>query len=304
MNEKFQIVGIDGGNHEVKMYGEYGPLRFPSGVGEYHERNLVQKHGNFDIEYEFRGKRGFAGTLALAESKFNINLGGDTKAHEDHLLRVLLGLFLYSDDTVFKIVVGQPISRHEEKEKQKIKDILKGKHDITINSTQKTITILDVGVAAEGGTAYFSAPKPGLIRILDFGRSTVNLATLKDGQYMNAESYTIKRGMSNRWIAGDSDTMAKTVAIDAFNSDWGSDDAVYVIGGASNVMARALRKYFNNVLELTPRVSQNETVTWRHLGLLSESDVVRNNRLQIVGLAPVYANAVGNYRIAKAGAMG
>jgi plasmid segregation protein ParM len=47
---------------------------------------------------------------------------GDTKAHKDTLLRVLIGIHRYStlyqiDETEFDIVVGQPISKHTFDEK-------------------------------------------------------------------------------------------------------------------------------------------------------------------------------------------
>ncbi|PAE09665.1 hypothetical protein CHI02_24150, partial [Niallia circulans] len=82
----------DAGNSEVKTVSAHGVDRFPSAIGEYRERNIKEKHGKDDIVYEYEGRKGFAGTLALYESEYGGAIMGESKAHLDAKLRVLIAL--------------------------------------------------------------------------------------------------------------------------------------------------------------------------------------------------------------------
>jgi plasmid segregation protein ParM len=122
------------------------------------------------VEYE--GGKYFAGTLAKYESEFGGRMMGDSKAHEDCKLRILIALHRIRFDT-YQLVVGQPISRHNREEKEKIKQMLRGHHSITINERPRSFLIDKVEVAAEGGSAFWSCVQDGLIRIIDIGSGTV-----------------------------------------------------------------------------------------------------------------------------------
>ena len=289
-----KIVGIDGGNNQVKIYGPYGPMRFPANLGEWRDRKLTQNHGPFDIEYEFRGKKGFGGTLAINESEYDGSLPGDTKAHDDHLIRVLLALHQYSPAVRFKIVVGQPIEKHDEHEKNRIKEMLEGKHSMTINGLNKNIEIIEAVVAAESGSAFWSNPKSGLVHILDFGSGTVNAATLRDGRYVDKDSFTIVAGMDTNKTK-DNQAMARAVAAKALKK-WQRSGQIYVVGGAAEVMQEPMKEHFYEVEILKPKVNIGEYAGWKHK--LDEKDIIRVGD-RVLFLHPIYGNAVGNYRIAQ-----
>jgi len=188
-----EIVGIDPGNEEVKFASRFGVGKFYSAIGEYRNRHIESSHGKDDMIFEFNGRKGFAGTLALAESEFGGSLMGDSKAHADTKLRVLLALHQLST-TTFQIIVGQPIIKHIPLEKERIKNMLLGSHDLTLNGVKKTIKINCVEVAAEAGAAFWSNPQTGLVRIIDAGSATVNCASLIDGRYIDKDSFTIPFG--------------------------------------------------------------------------------------------------------------
>lgn len=78
-----EIVGIDPGNEEVKYASRFGVGKFKSAIGEYRNRHIESSHGRDNMIFEFNGRKGFEGTLALAESEFGGSLMGDSKAHED-----------------------------------------------------------------------------------------------------------------------------------------------------------------------------------------------------------------------------
>lgn len=276
------IIGMDGGNKNVNIFGKHGGLMFNSELGEYRERNLRDEFSKDDIVYEFNGVKGFAGTLATFESQFSSSMMGDSKAHDEFLIRVLLGLHRYTDDTnEFKIVVGQPISKHNAKEKLKIKSLLEGSHTITVNDVTKEIHIERVEVAAEGGAAFWASPRQGKVHIMDFGSGTVNCATLIDGRYVDRDSFTLADGM-NTLLNGDVKGLVRQVCIVALKRRWDIDDEVVLVGGGAPDVRHLVSEYFDNVSVLYP------------INKYSKSIEPGGNTLH-----PVYANAVGNYEIGK-----
>lgn len=274
------IIGGDGGNKNIKLFGPKGEMMFGSALGEYRERNLQQVFSEDDIVYEFKGKKGFAGTLAENESQFNSSVMGDTKVHEEFLIRVLLGLHKYTNsETDFKVIVGQPISKHTASEKTKMKKLLEGVHEIKVNDRTKNINIKQIEVAAEGGSAFWSSPRQGKIRIMDFGSGTVNCATLIDGKYIDKESFTIAQGL-NTLLTNDYTGLIRHVCNEAMKRGWNIDDTILLCGGGAEIVLIHVRAFFQNVSILRPQI-QKKTA--------SSSSAV--------SLSPVFANAVAFYNI-------
>lgn len=270
------ILGVDAGGDRVKVYGELEEMSFQSILGEYRERKLVTTFSNEDMIYEFNGQKGFAGTLAMYESNYAASMLGDNKAHSDLLIRVLIALHKYSNETEFKIVVGQPISKHDNKHKQLIKEMLIGSHKFTLNNVTKQINITHVEVAAEGAAAFWSSPRNGQVRLLDIGSGTVNGATLNNGAYIDKGSFTIKEGL-NTHDDIDLEKFARKVATTALKK-WEVDDTVLLVGGGAETLLTYLQEYFFNLQVLSPKVKKG--------GLIKE-------------YKPIFANAIGFYTIAK-----
>ncbi|ACB83955.1 ParM/StbA family protein [Natranaerobius thermophilus] len=243
------IVAVDAGNYETKVVNSHGKYSFYSDIGEYRERKLNQKHGSDDMEWEYQGERGFAGSLAKFESEYGGSMMGDSKYHRDGLLRVLLALHQYCDDNNFKIVVGQPISSHTQAEKQRIKEMLEGDHILTVNGVKKTIRILNCQVAAEGASAFWIHPQGGCVRMLDIGSGTINAATILDRRYVDKDSFTINFG-ANSNLTNDVKEMAN--AIIRKSHKWNKDDRVWLIGGIAEEIEPYLTGHFKNLKVLKP----------------------------------------------------
>jgi plasmid segregation protein ParM len=278
-----EILGYDAGGNELKIYGERGPRKILSLVGEWRPRNLISHFSEDDVEFEFNGRKGFFGTLAKYESKFATTRGGDTKAHDEFVLRVLIGLSLYSRNSDFKLIVGQPISKHIEEEKNKMKELLIKTHRIVVNGEQRIINILDAGVAAEGASAYFAEQtlRPGKVRILDFGSGTVNAATLIDGNYIGSDSFTIVFKVSDPYNEINLPGIAQYV-ISKIDREWDREDQVLICGGATDKMIDHIQSYFPNTKKLEAKIRVRD-----------------GSRLTIQPIEPIYANAIGFYYIAK-----
>lgn len=253
-------LGIDAGNYRVKISGEYGLMDFHSAIGEGRQLNLQQVHGEDDMWFEYNGEFGFAGSLALYESEFAGSLMGDTKAHRDTLLRVLIGINRYCqiyqiEDSMFDIIIGQPISNHNAESKEKIKKMLRSQHTISVNGIEKTFSINKCEVAAEGISSYWSGDRPeGLIRILDIGSGTVNYSTVLNGKFIDKDSGTLPFGVNTN-KSNSLQSLSRGIATHT-SKKWNSNDKVYVVGGISETIQPYLKEYFPNSEVLYPIFKQ------------------------------------------------
>lgn len=270
-------LGIDCGNHGVKVCGEHGLLQFNSSLGESREINLKQVHGQDDMVYEYQGECGFAGSLAMFESEFSGSIMGCTKAHRDSKIRALLAIHRYCtvynlQENQFDIVTGQPVSTHNINEKEKLKGMLKGEHTIKVNGVEKSFNINRVEIAAECASSYWSSnPKEGLARIIDVGSGTVNYATILEGRFIDKDSHTIPFGVNTN-KTNNLKLLSRGIVTQVLKK-WNPDDQVYVIGGVAETILPHLKEYFSNIEVLYPIYNQ-----------------------QYVN--PVYANAIAFYIIA------
>lgn len=273
-----EIIGIDAGNNRVKVFGERGEDIFLSDLGEYRDLKLTNKMMKDDMIYEYNGVKGFAGTLAQRESEFGGSMMGTNKAHTDMLIRVLIALHRYSQaqETNFNIIIGQPIINHTESYKNKMRDMLIKEHIFTLNDIEKRIIINRVEIAAEGASAYWSAPKKGKVRIIDAGSGTVNIATIENGMYIDKESDTLNFGLNTN-ISKDLNAFSRRVAINCLKK-WNRNDEVYIVGGNAEGLLVPMLYHFPNAKVLKPVVEEN-------------------GKTKI--LPPVFANAVAFYKIAK-----
>lgn len=271
-------LGIDAGGYEVKTVGPKGTDKFLSCLGEYRERNIIQKHSDDDMIWEYNGhilKRGFAAALALHESDTACSVMGTTKLHEDALVRILLAIHRATDDTRLRVMVGTPITSHG-RDKASIKAMVEGRHTITVNGHKKTFVIDRCEVALEGGVAFWGAPDyMGTVRIIDAGSGTFNLATLLDKRYKDRESTTLPYGGETGNVTTAS--MSRVVCAEAIKR-WHPQDMVWVIGGAAEALAPYIQRVFPNATVFYPRHTA--------------CGVTRQ-------LAPVFANAVGMYELGK-----
>lgn len=239
-------VAIDAGGRTTKIYDGSKIHCFPSSLGyDWRERKLKQEQGEYDFEWEHRGQKGFAGTLALYESDCAESQKGDSKAHPDALLRILIALHHFTEGIEHKIVVGQPIITHTKEEKQLIKEMIIGRHDLTLNGKHKPLLITRCEVAAEGVTAGLLVPGGGVVRVIDIGSGTVNYGTLIDRRFNDKGSLTLSSGMETIRSV-DPVAFGRQIALRALAAGWGKNDAVYLCGGGTVSLLEAIRTYFLN----------------------------------------------------------
>lgn len=278
------ILGIDAGNYRAKTAGPYGVDSYRTAICDWFERNIEEDFGEDDMEFAYEGRRGYAGTLASYEDQYGGGaMYGDSKAHDDTLIRVLLAIYRYTQKYCpgyerFDLVVGQPIVSHKPAEKRKLETLLRGTHVISINGRQYTYTIDCVGVAAEGSGAFMAAPSEGVYRIIDIGSGTVNCATISDHRHINTASATFNYGVETTGGRDNIDGIARAVIRSTTQLKWRSTDAVLVCGGIAGDILPLLAEHYDNAKPLIPQLNAHDGL---HVQL------------------PTYANAVGFYEIAR-----
>lgn len=269
------ILGIDAGNYQVKVVGERGVMSFYSDIGEYRDLRLKQYHGEDDMVVEYEGEKYFAGTLAKFESEYGGTIMGNTKAHKDAKLRVLIALHKYCNDRQHvSIVTNQPIEKHIDSEKVKIKNMLKGSHTLSINGEVKTLFIDRIEVAPEGACAIWSDQYQGKVRIIDIGSGTVNCATIQDMRYVDKDSFTINFG-ANTNMTNNLEYMTQGI-IRQVSRKWQQDDFVLLAGGIADDILPFIKSHFVEATTIKPKLQTG-------------------NKIQV--FHPVFANAIGAYQI-------
>jgi plasmid segregation protein ParM len=251
---------------------------------------VEEAFGKDDMEFEIDGRRGYAGSIAQHEDEYGVgSMYGDSKAHQDTKIRVLLAIHRYlnrycPDIETLSIVTGQPIKRHKDAEKNAICDMLEGPHTFTVNGQMRSITIDKVGVAPEGSAAFWSNPSIGMgkIRIIDCGSGTINGATIIDKRHVNNASNTFNFGMETVKNKKDLAGVARGIIRSTTQLKWDRDDTVLICGGIAEGIAPYIAEHYTNTEILIP-------------GLKGGGG--------LIGLHPVYANAAGFFVLAK-GAFG
>lgn len=276
-------LGVDAGNYSAKVAGVYGVDTYRTAICDWFPRNVAEKFGDDDMEFEIDGRRGYAGTVAVYEDQFGGGgRYGESKVHEDTKIRVLLAIHRYivkyaPDTTHVSIVVGQPIISHTPDEKRDLVNLLKGTNEYKVDGITRKLSIIDVGVAPEGSGAFWANAQDGVIRIIDVGSGTVNCATMNDRRHIDAQSGTFNFGMET--VKADHTSVARAIVKSTTQLKWRKEDIIFVCGGVANELISHLAVELPNARVLVPQLNIAEGY--------AES------------LEPVYANAVGFYELAK-----
>ncbi|MDP5275790.1 ParM/StbA family protein [Chengkuizengella axinellae] len=258
------IIGLDLGRSYVKAYTGSKIFHFPSIIGEWRDRRLLTDYGENAIECYFNDEKFFVGTLAQNESEFYRSMMTDNKSHTDARLLALISIHRAALSDNILVVTGLPVAQHNDTNKKKLQELLVGYWEIEVNGIERNFHISDVKVAVEGGAAFWSSPKDGLIRVVDGGSKTINYVTMINRRYVDRESGSLPFGFGTN-KSGNNKELANRIAGEV-SKKWGDLDEVWVVGGKARELTALLQPYFPNAKPM-----QN----------------------------PLYANAIGYYRIGK-----
>lgn len=272
------ILGIDGGNFNTKTVGPSGPDVFRSALAAWRDGEELERFGADDMIFEVDGRKGIAGSVAAYEDEFGGSaMFGSSKAHDDAKIRIILACARYAPtESDFNIVVGQPIITHHESEKQAIREMLIGTHEIVLNGRSQTIRIMRVEIAKETAAAYQAAPLEPDMRILDFGSGTTGAATIRSGRFINSGSTTFNFGTET--VRSDLSNLAQGAIRSTTSLKWRQNDLIGVCGGVADRVLPIVKSYYKSAKLLKPQI---------------------RNSSRIEQLSPAFANAAGFYEIAR-----
>jgi plasmid segregation protein ParM len=241
------IVAVDCGRSYVKVITEGKSFLFPSKVSMWRKRNYRQDL-NGDIELEYQGRRWFVGKLAEREGDFARQAMQDSKAVEETLILTMTALHMAGAQGDVTLITGIPIGNFTDVEQKAIKRLLEGPHRVVLNNRERSFYVERVYTTIEGGGAFFSAPRMGLVRIIDVGAKTTNYATFRDKVFIDRESGTMPIGwetVKESNLKEMADVISGTVS-----KTWGSRDVVMLVGGMARKLEPLIQEHFVHAFSL------------------------------------------------------
>lgn len=237
------IIAVDCGRSYVKVITEGKSFLFPSKVSGWRKRNYRQELPG-DLEMEYQGRRWFVGKLAEREGEFTRQAMQDSKAVEETLILTLTALHQAHAQGRITLVTGLPIGNFTDVEQKAIKRLLEGPHRVAVNGVERSFYVENVYSTIEGGGAFFSTPRMGLVRIIDIGAKTTNYATFRDKVFIDRESGTLPVGWETVKVSNIKE-MADLIA-GTLSKTWSSRDVVMLVGGMARKLEPYIREHFHH----------------------------------------------------------
>ncbi|GIM45224.1 hypothetical protein DNHGIG_07730 [Collibacillus ludicampi] len=243
-----RIFGLDVGRHRVKVYSDGIKLSFPSYCGSYRTLRLERTMTEEDMVVEWKGCRYYVGSIARDEAEDGIQNFLTSKVTTDTQLIGLTALHRFVENgEEIALVIGHPISNHTQPEKEGMRQLFTGEHDLTVNGEHKRFTITNVTVVPEGASTQFILPKKHTVAHgIDAGGATTNYCTWERGRWVDRLSGTLEFGLENiRNLS--MEQFARLVANSVARKLHQFCGPIYVLGGAAEPLSSALRQYIRNV---------------------------------------------------------
>lgn len=241
-----QLVAVDSGRSGTKVVTDGARDYFPSVLGEYRELLLDRKMLRTDMVVEYSGQRYYVGEVARDESVSGAQLMLSSKVHLDTKIFALTAIHRVVDDgaSVF-VVTGEPINNHTAGEKLRMKQLLLGSHEITVNDERKRFDVVRVEVAAEGASPAWALRRPGRYHVVDAGSRTVNFATVENGKWINKLSGSLDFGLET--VQNISLSMFARMTVAELTRRIGTLAPIILIGGKADTLAEYVIQYAPDV---------------------------------------------------------
>lgn len=276
-------IGIDVGRNYVKARTTTGAqLTFPSVIGEFpNDDRLLLKRRDFMVEID--GRRRYLGEQAAAESRTPRPIGAAQKIHPDTVdaMLTVLGHFRLGGNPY--ITTGIPVDQFNVESKQALLKLIAGTHVVRVPYDTETGTVVTVDDAnlrliPEGAGAFWSTVlndegfavntdllKRETVRVVDIGSMTCNILTIRLGDYISRESFTLRYGCykldpenSIRPVTAQELAESMHNDIAARLQDGLQDgDLILLAGGGALHMEGAFRERYSNVQVVPNPVEAN-----------------------------------------------
>jgi plasmid segregation protein ParM len=242
-----RIIGLDVGRHRVKVYSDGCKLSFPSYCGSYRALRLERTMTEDDLIVEWKGCRYYVGAIARDEADDGVQNFLTSKVTTDTQLIGLTALYrAVENGEEISLVVGHPIINHTQPEKEGMRQLFTGEHELTVNGVYKRFKIRNFTIVPEGASTQFILPSKLVIAHgIDAGGATTNYCTWERGRWVDRLSGTLQFGLENMRLS--IDQFARLVANNVAQKIHQFRGPIYVMGGAAEPLSSALRQYIRNV---------------------------------------------------------
>lgn len=261
-----EVIGGDCGRSGFKGVSDNGRVYFRSAVGTYRQLRNGRELGHDEFVVQYKTEKYFVGRIATEEAEDGAQMFTASKAHTDTKILTLTALHrLVNADARVMLVTGLPLSYHTDFDKQQMKRLLVGNHEITVNGVQKRFSIERVEVAAEGATVAWSVGKTRRERfhVVDIGSRTVNYVTCVNGRWVDKDSDSLDYGVET--FRGTEAQFARLLISD-LSKVLRPFGPVVVIGGRES-LASHLREHHPNV-EVHPDALFANATAFHELGAM------------------------------------
>lgn len=236
------LVGCDIGKYQSRfVYSPLAQFVFKSKLYVYRPLRVDNKLSQNDLIIEFKGEKYLGGDLGEREGEIPYQFVDTSKAHLTTLINLLAGLHRLPSN-IYKIVLGCPISIRDDREKNRLKQLVRGVHKITVNGVEKIIKIEAVEVGPEGAAGYYSESKHQDCQGIDFGSTTTNYFYIAGKKFIDKRSGTFPIGAENS-VTVDRAGLIK-VMYSQLVTKFDRDRPTMLMGGLAQNMMPYVREYY------------------------------------------------------------
>lgn len=242
------VVGADIGKFQPKFFCNGGGFTFRSLISPSRDTsNEKLTLTDQRLLVQFNGKEYFVGKLAADEGgNVYINSTDVSKTDDVTLINLLTGLHRIPGNK-FTVIISNPFSKNKKEHRKKMRELLLGEHEITVNRIKKRIIIERIGINIEGFPAYYTLQLPHNLNIFDFGSSTVHCLAIRDGEFISTRSHTHEEGMES-FGRNDYENIAYSL-YQSMQHKWSDGDyPALLIGGGLPKFKDHIAKYYKDVI--------------------------------------------------------
>lgn len=238
-----RIVGLDTGRKNTKIYTDSFFGTFTSYIGGARTLKLERQLTRDDKIVTYNNESFFVGSIARDESYDAVQLFTKSKVIKENKILGLTAIHsAVNDGDRIHLVTSHPVTNHDQKQKDGMKNLFIGRHVVNVNDITKEFLVESVIVTPECACIQFLIPNiPIVAHGIDIGSCTTNFVTWIRGKWSDQLSGTLMYGTENSGLSLTG--IAKKVVLDIGQRIQQFRGNVYVIGGVGSEISLLIQEY-------------------------------------------------------------
>lgn len=265
-----EIISVDCGRSGVKAVSESERIYFRSALGTWRQLRNERELGVDEFVVRYKTEKYFVGRVAVEECDDGAQMMTAYKAHTDTKLLTLTAIHrLVRNESRVMLVTGLPLAFHVEIDKQRMRELLQGTHEITVNDVTKRFTVEQVEVAAEGASAAWSLGRTRRERfhVVDVGSRTVNYVTMQNGRWIDKDSDSLDYGFET--FRGTEPQFARALVAD-LSRLLRPLGPIVLVGGKESLVSH-IREHVQDRVDVHPDALFANATAFREMGVIAHA---------------------------------